>query len=177
MLSGNVEVRGQGLRRGGGEGGRGGREHFGGGCRGGQNGQLKKGNACLGRVAWIGGPGWSELASCRPTASYARCGAPAESRLYFEAKQGVRNMESLEQLPQLEQLCERLYNAQDHAERKHAETVLAVFSSSSEYAPQCKAILDNSSSPYAQLVSRMSFPFLGSVRSSRPQPRIEVFDP
>lgn len=65
-------------------------------------------------------------------------------------------MESLEQLPQLEQLCERLYNAQDHAERKHAETVLAVFSSSSEYAPQCKAILDNSSSPYAQLLASSS---------------------
>ena len=65
-------------------------------------------------------------------------------------------MDSLEQLPQLEALCERLYNAQDHAERTHAESVLLVFSSSSEYAPQCKAILDNSSSPYAQLLASSS---------------------
>jgi len=65
-------------------------------------------------------------------------------------------MDSIEQLPQLEALCERLYNAQDPSERKHAENVLLVFSSSSEYAPQCKAILDNSSSPYAQMLASSS---------------------
>ena len=48
---------------------------------------VKKGNACLERVARIGGPGWSELASCRPTASYARCGAPAESRVLGSCKE------------------------------------------------------------------------------------------
>jgi exportin-7 len=65
-------------------------------------------------------------------------------------------MDSLSQLPQLEALCERLYNAQDPTERKHAESVLVVFSSSQEYATQCKAILDSSSSPYAQLLASSS---------------------
>ena len=74
-------------------------------------------------------------------------------------------MENLQQLPQLEALCERLYNAQDHGERTHAESVLLVFSSSSEYAPQCKAILDNSTSPYAQLVSGSSNSFRSVGRS------------
>mmetsp|Transcript_25560 Transcript_25560/g.71479 ORF Transcript_25560/g.71479 Transcript_25560/m.71479 type:complete len:1067 (+) Transcript_25560:187-3387(+) len=65
-------------------------------------------------------------------------------------------MESFQNLAQLEHLCERLYNSQNAAERKQAEDALRVFALSTEYIPQCKAILDSSSSPYAQLMASSS---------------------
>eukprot|EP00897_Mesotaenium_endlicherianum_P004381 jgi/Mesen1/3971/ME000210S03214 len=63
---------------------------------------------------------------------------------------------TMESLVQLESLCEKLYNAQDPAERAHAEQTLQVFSVNSEYITQCQFILDSSSSPYAQLLAASS---------------------
>ncbi|GJP36962.1 hypothetical protein CLOM_g1463 [Closterium sp. NIES-68] len=62
----------------------------------------------------------------------------------------------MESLAQLEGLCERLYNSQDPAERSHAEQTLLCFSTSTEYISQCQYILDNSSSPYAQVLASSS---------------------
>ncbi|CAK0751589.1 hypothetical protein CVIRNUC_002079 [Coccomyxa viridis] len=66
------------------------------------------------------------------------------------------SVDILAQLPQLESLCERLYNSQDAAERAHAEQVLRVFGQSTDYITACKTILDNSQSPYAQLLASSS---------------------
>ena len=65
-------------------------------------------------------------------------------------------MEAFQNLAQLEQLCERLYNAQNAAERQQAEAALRVFGMSTEYIPQCKMVLDSSNSPYAQLMASSS---------------------
>uniref|UniRef100_A0A061RU54 Ran-binding protein n=1 Tax=Tetraselmis sp. GSL018 TaxID=582737 RepID=A0A061RU54_9CHLO len=65
-------------------------------------------------------------------------------------------MESFQNLAQLEHLCERLYNAQSASEREQAEGSLRAFGLSTEYIPQCKAILDSSSSPYAQMMASSS---------------------
>uniref|UniRef100_A0A7S1SV05 Exportin-7/Ran-binding protein 17 TPR repeats domain-containing protein n=1 Tax=Tetraselmis chuii TaxID=63592 RepID=A0A7S1SV05_9CHLO len=65
-------------------------------------------------------------------------------------------MENFQSLQQLEALCERLYNAQTAVERSQAEGALRVFGASTEYIPQCKAILDSSASPYAQLMASSS---------------------
>lgn len=62
----------------------------------------------------------------------------------------------MESLAQLESLCERLYNSADPAERSHAEQTLLCFSTSTEYISQCQFILDNSSSPYAQVLASSS---------------------
>eukprot|EP00891_Asterochloris_glomerata_P007395 jgi/Astpho2/7395/fgenesh1_pm.00114_%23_12_t len=60
------------------------------------------------------------------------------------------------QLPHIEALCERLYNSQSLQERTQAEQFLRVFGLSTEYVSHCKAILDNSQSPYAQLLASSS---------------------
>ena len=62
----------------------------------------------------------------------------------------------MENLAQLEALCERLYNSQDPAERSHSEQALLCFSTNQEYIQQCQFILDSSSSPYAQLLASSS---------------------
>ncbi|BBN20485.1 exportin-7 [Marchantia polymorpha subsp. ruderalis] len=62
----------------------------------------------------------------------------------------------MESLTQLEDVCTRLYISQDPAERAHAESTLQCFSAQLEFIPQCQYILDNSSSPYAQLLASSS---------------------
>jgi len=61
-----------------------------------------------------------------------------------------------EQLPQLERMCEELYTSSNADERKQAEHMLKVFSTNPEYATQCQMILQNSTSPYAQLLASSS---------------------
>lgn len=56
----------------------------------------------------------------------------------------------MDNLAHLESLCERLYTAQNHQERQSVEQMLAVFGQSTDHIVQLKAILDTSSSPYAQ---------------------------
>lgn len=62
----------------------------------------------------------------------------------------------MESLAQLEALCERLYNAQDVAERAHAENTLKCFSMNTEYISQCQYILDNAVTPYALMLASSS---------------------
>ncbi|KAI5074563.1 hypothetical protein GOP47_0010524 [Adiantum capillus-veneris] len=62
----------------------------------------------------------------------------------------------MESLAQLEVLCERLYNSQDSSERAHAESTLQCFSVNTEYISQCQFILNNTSSPYAQMLASSS---------------------
>ncbi|KAH6554840.1 hypothetical protein KP509_1Z302800 [Ceratopteris richardii] len=62
----------------------------------------------------------------------------------------------MESLAQLEVLCERLYNSQDSAERTHAESTLQCFSVNTDYITQCQYILNNTSSPYAQMLASSS---------------------
>jgi len=49
-----------------------------------------------------------------------------------------------------------MYNSQNLEERAHAEQYLRVFGQSTEYIAHCKALLDNSQSPYAQLLATSS---------------------
>ncbi len=63
---------------------------------------------------------------------------------------------SAAQLPQLEQLAVTLYTSPSQAERSHADQALKPFSSSPEYMVHCRTILDNSSSPYAQVFAASS---------------------
>ncbi|XP_047334850.1 exportin-7-A-like isoform X2 [Impatiens glandulifera] len=62
----------------------------------------------------------------------------------------------MENLAQLEALCERLYNSQDSAERAHAENTLKCFSINTDYISQCQYILDNASTPYALMMASSS---------------------
>ncbi|KAK9853645.1 hypothetical protein WJX84_008704 [Apatococcus fuscideae] len=62
----------------------------------------------------------------------------------------------VQQLPQIEALCERLYTSQVQQERTKVEEMLRVFSSSTEQVASCKAILDNSKSAYAQILATSS---------------------
>ncbi|XP_021628258.1 exportin-7 isoform X4 [Manihot esculenta] len=62
----------------------------------------------------------------------------------------------MESLAQLEELCERLYNSQDSAERAHAENTLKCFSMSTDYISQCQYILDNALTPYALMLASSS---------------------
>lgn len=61
-----------------------------------------------------------------------------------------------QQLQQVESLSEKAYSSQNQAERSQAEEALKIFSSSPEYHVQCRFILDNSSSPYAQILASSS---------------------
>ncbi|PNW69825.1 hypothetical protein CHLRE_19g751347v5, partial [Chlamydomonas reinhardtii] len=80
----------------------------------------------------------------------------------------------LQQLPQLEALCERLYTAQSQAERVQVEQMLGVFGQSTEHVPALKAILDNSRSPYAQLLASSSLTKLLTEHSLNPSVRADM---
>ncbi|EFJ44129.1 hypothetical protein VOLCADRAFT_65225 [Volvox carteri f. nagariensis] len=80
----------------------------------------------------------------------------------------------LQQLPQLESLCERLYTAQSQAERTQIEQMLGVFGQSTEHVPALKAILDNSRSPYAQLLASSSLTKLLAEHSLNPSVRTDM---
>ncbi|KAI3436525.1 hypothetical protein D9Q98_005942 [Chlorella vulgaris] len=62
----------------------------------------------------------------------------------------------LTSLPALEAAAERLYISQVPQERAQAEQMLRVFGTSTEYVAHCKTILDNSTSPYAQVLASSS---------------------
>ncbi|KAK6228500.1 hypothetical protein SCA6_000840 [Theobroma cacao] len=62
----------------------------------------------------------------------------------------------MENLAQLEALCERLYNSQDSAERAHAENTLKCFSVNTDYISQCQYILENALTPYALMLASSS---------------------
>eukprot|EP00877_Chromochloris_zofingiensis_P005215 jgi/Chrzof1/14695/Cz09g12110.t1 len=78
------------------------------------------------------------------------------------------------QLPQIEGMCERLYNAQTPQERTQAEQMLRVFGQSTEYIPHCKAILDNSRSPYAQMLASSSLLQLVTEHTLSPSVRVDM---
>eukprot|EP00854_Cymbomonas_tetramitiformis_P016305 gene16305-19350_t len=79
-----------------------------------------------------------------------------------------------EQLSQLEQLCERLYNSADPAERSHAEQTLRGFWSSTEYISQCQVLLDQSSHPYAHLLAANSLVRQVTESSVTPKLRLDI---
>ncbi|XWS08203.1 hypothetical protein CRYUN_Cryun41cG0059600 [Craigia yunnanensis] len=62
----------------------------------------------------------------------------------------------MENLAQLEALCERLYNSQDSAERAHAENTLKCFSVNTDYISQCQYVLENALTPYALMLASSS---------------------
>lgn len=63
---------------------------------------------------------------------------------------------SAAQLPQLESMCAVMYTSSSAVERSQADEALKVFSRSPEYLVHCKTILDNSTSPYAQVFAASS---------------------
>ncbi|MEW5298899.1 MAG: hypothetical protein WDW36_001972 [Sanguina aurantia] len=65
-------------------------------------------------------------------------------------------MDILAQLPHLEDLCQRLYQTQNPQERLQVEQILGTFGQSTEYVSHLRAILDNSRSPYAQMLASSS---------------------
>eukprot|EP00879_Flechtneria_rotunda_P016978 GHRR01017774.1.p1 GENE.GHRR01017774.1~~GHRR01017774.1.p1 ORF type:complete len:231 (+),score=40.98 GHRR01017774.1:220-912(+) len=78
------------------------------------------------------------------------------------------------QLPQIELMCERLYTAQTPQERTQAEQALRPFGQSTDYVAHCKAILDTSRSPYAQLLASSSLMKLVTDHVLSPQIRVEM---
>ncbi|CAL1377134.1 unnamed protein product [Linum trigynum] len=62
----------------------------------------------------------------------------------------------MESLAQLEELCDKLYNSRDSAERAHAENTLKIFSVNIDYISQCQYILDNALSSYALMLASTS---------------------
>lgn len=62
----------------------------------------------------------------------------------------------MENLAQLEALCERLYNSQDSAERAYAENTLRCFGLDTNCIQQCEYVLENARSPYALLMASSS---------------------
>lgn len=60
------------------------------------------------------------------------------------------------QLQQVENLCNALYNGTSTSQRTEAQQQLLMLQSSAEFIPQCQFILDNSSQPYAQLLASTS---------------------
>eukprot|EP00803_Ostreobium_quekettii_P004119 evm.model.scf_281.4 EVM.evm.TU.scf_281.4 scf_281:37255-51104(+) len=80
----------------------------------------------------------------------------------------------VQQLPQLEALCERLYNSQVPEERAQAEQHLRMFGASTEGINACKAILDNSQSAYAQLLASSSLLKIVTEHSVSPAIRLEM---
>ncbi|CAN1121312.1 XPO7 [Linum perenne] len=62
----------------------------------------------------------------------------------------------MESLAQLEDLCDKLYNSRDSAERAHAENTLKIFSVNTDYISQCQYILDNALSSYALMLASTS---------------------
>lgn len=80
----------------------------------------------------------------------------------------------METLGQLEALCERLFNSQDPVERAVAESTLQCFSINAEYISQCQYILDNSTSPYAQLLASSSLLKQVTERTLSLQLRLDI---
>ncbi|KAK9671280.1 hypothetical protein RND81_12G019100 [Saponaria officinalis] len=62
----------------------------------------------------------------------------------------------MENLSQLEALCERLYQSQDSSERAYVENTLGSFSRDSNSVPQLQYILENARNPYAVLFASSS---------------------
>ncbi|GAQ78625.1 Nuclear transport receptor RanBP16 [Klebsormidium nitens] len=83
-------------------------------------------------------------------------------------------MANMQSLAQLESLCERLYNSSNPQERAHAEQTLAVFSVNTDYISQCQYILDNSASPYAQLLASSSLVKLLTDNTLSTQLRLDI---
>lgn len=83
-------------------------------------------------------------------------------------------MANMQSLAQLESLCERLYNSSNPQERAHAEQTLQVFSVNTEYISQCQYILDNSASPYAQLLASSSLVKLLTDNTLSTQLRLDI---
>eukprot|EP00775_Hariotina_reticulata_P008394 gene8394-8578_t len=79
------------------------------------------------------------------------------------------------QLPQIEAMCEILYTAQTTEQRTHAENALRPFGQSTEYIVHCKALLDNSKSPYAQILASSSLLKLVTEHALRHGPTIDPF--
>jgi len=81
----------------------------------------------------------------------------------------------MQSLTELEALCNVLYNSHNPHERAHAEGALRPFSTNTDYIPQCKAILDSTTSPYAQLFATSSLTKLLTDNSSlSPQLRLDM---
>eukprot|EP00798_Chlamydomonas_sp_ICE-L_P003304 gene3304-13331_t len=78
------------------------------------------------------------------------------------------------ELPQLEQMCERLYLAQTQQERTQVEQMLGVFGQSTEYIAYLKFILDSSSSPYAQHMAATNLLKLATEHSLSAPVRAEM---
>lgn len=83
-------------------------------------------------------------------------------------------MANMQSLAQLESLCERLYNSSNPQERAHAEQTLQVFSVNTDYISQCQYILDNSASPYAQLLASSSLVKLLTDNTLSTQLRLDI---
>lgn len=62
----------------------------------------------------------------------------------------------MENLAQLEALCEILYNSQDSSERAYAENTLRCFTQDTNSMPQLEYILENARNPYAVLFASSS---------------------
>lgn len=88
--------------------------------------------------------------------SYGRRAFWAHSRESGQENLSAIVSSYMESLAQLEVLCERLYNSQDSSERARAESTLQCFSVNTDYISQCQFILDNTSSPYAQMLASSS---------------------
>eukprot|EP00889_Picochlorum_renovo_P000191 jgi/Picre1/27221/NNA_000190.t1 len=81
---------------------------------------------------------------------------------------------SAQQLPQLEAMCTVLYTSQNPQERSQADQALKVFGTLPEYMAHCKTVLDNSSSPYAQVFAASSMLKLVTEHTLSLSARIEM---
>jgi len=77
-------------------------------------------------------------------------------------------------LQNLERMCERLYNASDPGERSAAEQALLCFSTNTDYISHCQQILDESQSPYAQLLASSSLVKLVTDNALSAQLRLDI---
>jgi exportin-7 len=78
------------------------------------------------------------------------------------------------QLPQLEVCCERLYKAQDPNERSNAEQCLRPFTTSTEFTPHLRTILDNSDNPYAQCFASSSLLTVITEQAVRADVKLDI---
>ncbi|KAL9232683.1 hypothetical protein vseg_007764 [Gypsophila vaccaria] len=80
----------------------------------------------------------------------------------------------MENITQLEALCERLYQSQDSAERAFVENTLGSFSQDSNSIPQLQYILENARNPYAVLFASSSLLKHVTENSLSLQPRVQI---
>lgn len=73
-----------------------------------------------------------------------------------------------------EQCCEGLYNPRDAEARQQAEALLHTYASNPEYYQQAKAVVENSSSPYAQHLAVTGLVKLMTGANSSSQRRLEL---